>query len=702
MIVTAVPPVERLTLVRMRRRTAGLAAAIAMFGCGAVGAEVFAAATPTVTLPSSPGTDRITFAGHAPFNNGQANLLIDDATGACNPNDAMGAQFRDEHKVTVNVPSHVDSKYDVLIRFQIDWTPVTPEPTQDLRLDLFGPDGKLVASSDGSQTSEGISVTSPTGGTYDMVVCAFQTTPNGQDYTGSVTASLLNPPPSRPATRVTAPTYHQFEAPKGVSDDAGEPSIGNNWKSGNTFFTSYTNEYRVGFNTAKKTSTWTLVNDKTADPSNKVSLDPIGFTDSRTGRTFVSQLLFVCSGAVFTDDDFKNITPSEGCGTGINGFDHQTFGGGPYPTNGAAAPLTSYPHAVYYCSQAQALVLGGATCSRSDTGGLAFNPPVEIFGGKCNGLHGHVRVAPDGTVYVPNNNCAGKQGVAVSRDAGETWTVHTIPDSFAGTSDPSVSAGSDGTLYFGYSDGTGRAKIAVSRDRGATWTRSIDAGGPYGIRNAEFAEVIAGDGDRAAFAFLGTTSRGSTQSSAFGKDKAGTRFTGAAWHLYIATTYDRGAHWSTVDAVPNDPVQRGCIWNAGGSNQCRNLLDFNDITLTKTGQVMVGYADGCLPPALDAKANCVASTQVSANTYAQHGSIARQISGRGLFAAYDPKKPTTSTGRGATGSGSAAGSGSGAGSASRSGSGSLARTGSSPALPIVALGVGLLGLAGYAARRRRA
>jgi hypothetical protein len=652
-----------------------------------------ATGTPTVALPSSPGSNKVTFNGTAPFNNGQANLLFDDINGACDPNNPNGQVFRDETHVKVTVPAKVNPVYDVLIRFQIDWKPLTPEPTEDMRLDLFGPNGKLVASSDGSQTSEGISVTAPIGGVYDMVVCAFQTGPNGQAYTGSVTASLLRPPPSRTASGVRAPAYHQFEAPKSKSNDAGEPSIGNNWKSGNTFFTSNTHEYRVDFNDKKKTSAWTLVNNKTADPSNKISLDPIGYTDSSTGRTFVSQLLFVCSGAVFTDDDFKSITPSQGCGTGINGFDHQTFGGGPYPKG--MKSITGYPHAVYYCSQAQALVLGGAVCSRSDTGGLSFGAPVEIFGGKCNGIHGHVRVAPDGTVYVPNDNCAGKQGVAVSTDAGAHWTVRRVPDSYAGTSDPSVSAGRDGTLYFGYSDGTGRAKIAVSRNRGKTWSRSIDAGGPFGVHNTEFAEVIAGDGNRAAFAFLGTPTRGSTQSEAFGKNTAGTRFIGATWHLFVATTYDRGGHWTTVNAVPNDPVQRGCIWNSGGSVPCRNLLDFNDITVTKTGRVMVAIADGCVGPAIDPKANCIASPAVAKNTLTQHGAVIRQMSGKGLFAKYDVK---SGGGTGQTGgSGSSGGSGSGSGSGS---GGNLASTGNSAVLPLTGVAVALLGL--VLGMRRRA
>ena len=101
--------------------------------------------------------------------------------------------------------------------------------------------------------------------------------------------------------------------------------------------------------------------------------------------------------------------------------------------------------------------------------------------------------------------------------------------------------------------------------------------------------------------------------------------------MYVATTYDRGAHWTTVDTTPSDPVQRGCIWNNGGGNPCRNLLDFNDITLDKTGRVMVGFAKGCVGA-------CVTSNLVTDNTLVKVGAVIRQQSGRGLFAAYDTKK----------------------------------------------------------------
>jgi hypothetical protein len=685
-------------VIRTRRRPVGLA--LLFLGLAlAAGTQLPAGATvtgsktapeKTVTLPATPGKNVVTYKGHAPFSNGSAGIGVGDIQGACDP--TKGDTFNDQHFIQVNVPAGMDDRYDTLIRFQIDWTFTGNEAAADMALHLFGPDGKLVASSDGSQASEGINITDKAAGVYDALVCAFQTGPTGQDYTGTVIAQTVAPGTFPAAKGVTAPTYRQYSAPTGVATSAGEPSIGNNWKTGNTLFTSNTKEYVVKFG-AGSSSTWTLVNDDVADPSNKVSLDPIGYTDSETGRTFVSQLYLACSGAAYSDDDFSTqAVPTQGCGSLVNGFDHQTFGGGPFP-EGAVPGGIGYPHAVYYCSQSPGLLTPGATCARSDDGGLTFGPAIPIYDGtQCSGIHGHVRVGPKGTVYVPNVKCGGNQGVAVSKDGGLTWNVYHVPDSIEGTSDPSVSAGKDGTVYFGYGDGTGKPKIAVSTDEGKTWTRSVDVGIPFGIKNTEFSEVIAGDGNRAAFAFLGTPTRGSTQASGFGKSADGSRFTGGEWHMYVATTYDRGKTWTTVDTTPKDPVQRGCIWNSGGGNPCRNLLDFNDITIDKTGHVLVGFADGCVGPTVQAGNDCVASHDVSANKLVDHGAIIRQISGRGLFAAYDSTAARPVAGPPIT-SGPPPSTGSGTPSAG----GNLAATGG---LPLAGLGMVLL-LSAVAARRRR-
>ncbi len=63
-------------------------------------------------------------------------------------------------------------------------------------------------------------------------------------------------------------------------------------------------------------------------------------------------------------------------------------------------------------------------CARSDDGGLTFGAGVPIYNlTQCSGIHGHVKVAPDGTVYVPNRGCGATQAVVVSADNGLTWAV---------------------------------------------------------------------------------------------------------------------------------------------------------------------------------------------------------------------------------------------------------------------------------------
>lgn len=427
---------------------------------------------------------------------------------------------------------------------------------------------------------------------------------------------------STPSTIVT-PTFQNFAAPAPLGTNAGEPSIGINVQSGKALFQSGTNTLSVTFNDSASPSSasWSDV----SAPGAVIGLDPILFTDQRTGRTFESQLTGQDSLTEFTDNDggtgmLTDWTPSQGGGI-PSGVDHQSIGGGPYSKSGIGGPLTAYPDAVYYCSQE----LATAFCARSDNGGLTFGAGVPVYNlTQCGGLHGHVKVAPDGTVYLPNAHCytdpnstQPSPAVAVSTDNGVNWTIRGIPGAYSSTSgsDPSVGIGANGTIYVGYQDVSGHPKVAVSHDRGVTWSTPFDAGAPFNIANSSFPEVVAGDDNRAAYAFLGTTTGGNDQDPAF----PGT------WYLYVAYTYDGGGTWTTVNATPNDPVQRGCIWHGGGSNQCRNLLDFNDITIDQKGRVLVGYADGCV-------AACV--TNSSANTYASVATIARQSGGTGLYAAF--------------------------------------------------------------------
>lgn len=409
------------------------------------------------------------------------------------------------------------------------------------------------------------------------------------------------------ASAQTAPAvFRVYTPPANLAQDAGEPSL-DITKTGKVMFQASLNTYKVSFDDAAASSTW---QDVSSLYTSLTSLDPILTGDLQTGRIFVSQLLTATSLMAYSDNEGASWTPTQGAGI-LSGIDHQTLASGPYPKTGLGAtlarPILAYPNAVYYCSQ----TLVDGFCSRSDDGGLTFGLSIPTFKLGCSGgLHGHVKVAPDGTVYLPHKSCGSNPGVAVSEDAGTTWTVRKVPTGIAGgDADPSIGIAKDGTAYLSWVDANGHPKVASSKDKGKTWTAAFDLGTAVGVQNAVFPAAVAGDGDRAAVAFHGTSTGGNFQ---------GLNFPGK-WYLYIATTYDGGNTWAVTNATPNDPTQgAGGICTSGttcGSN--RNLLDFMDLVVDATGRLHVGYADGCIGA-------CVTG---GANTFASRGSIARQVGG---------------------------------------------------------------------------
>lgn len=488
-------------------------------------------------------------------------------------------------------------------------------------------------------TQETVVIDPATSGTgvFTVHVVYFAAT-NADQYHGSASVITSAPTPTpKPATQDSGvkPRYQnhtptEAQLLNGKGTDAGEPTLGANWKTGRVMFQSYLTTFRVTFNDACSSTPTSLWEDKSPATSAN-SLDPILWTANRTGtapnRTIVSQLSGTTSLSSYTDDDGETWIPNQG-GSGTSGVDHQSIGGGPF--NNPLIPHT-YPNAVYYCSQSVA----DANCALSVDGGQTYGPPVPIYNvDECAGLHGMPKVSPvDGTVYVPNSNCISdgilsytRQAVIVSEDNGITWQIRTIPNSSPGESDPSVEIGSGGKVYFGYAHGNVQPTVAVSDNRGVTWKNISDVGAIHGIKNTAFPAVIAGDNNRAAMAFYGSKTAGNPNDLGFD----------GFWHLYIAHTYDGGQTWSTVDATPNDPIQRGGIWLSGGSPIHRNLLDFFDATVDAQGRVLVGYDDGCAGGA------CMQAPDKSqGNSYTAIATIARQTGGRRLFAQFDP--PSTPT-----------------------------------------------------------
>ncbi len=527
-----------------------------------------------------------------------------------------------------------------VVHVQINWS--TPSTDYDLYVHKGSLDGPIVASSgSGGSTQEQVDLDPRRSsvGTGDFVVHVvyFAATLTDQ-YVGTATLATAAPLPApAPGASGQPLRFENFTPPAAgpntLGRSAGEPSIGiglpiAGHPEGRAMFQSDVQTLRVTFNGACAKPLW----ENKPAPTSQQDFDPILFTDFQTGRTIVHLLSFaanvIAGESSITDsppspsNDGDVWSPSNGSGI-ASGVDHQTVGGGPYH-----APLTgtpANPHAIYYCSQA----LVDASCARSDDGGINYGPSVVVYTSQCGTLHGHVKVAPDGTVYLPNRFCGGNEAVVASEDNGLTWEVRKIPASAQGGSDPSVGIGSGGRVYFGYADGDTTAAISTSNDRGKTWSAPLDVGAAFGINNVVFPAVVAGDNDRAAFAFLGTPTSGGL---------TGPKFTGI-WHLYVATTFDGGVTWSTVDVTPNDPVQRGCIWLGGGANICRNLLDFMDVQIDHQGRVLVGYADGC------AGGECVlAPANATGNSYTALAAIARQTGGRRLLSSFDPPATATAPG----------------------------------------------------------
>ena len=560
-------------------------------------------------------------------------------------------------------------------------------PTNDIVLKLYGPGGSELSSND-TLTSPETATYEPAGGvppgTYQVEVCPFDdpsappTAP--YSYSGTFTTDdtvAPNPIPATPTpTPGTTPTpgpapyvprYYNYAAGPALGDGAGEPSIGYNPNTKRAMYIAGLQTLQVTFPEniqplgsipESGPADWRDVSFLTTRTR---SLDPILFTDQGSGRTFVSQLndiyqvygvtgngltlIGLNSLMAYTDDDGASWTPAQ-VNPPDGSYDHQTVGGGPYPAIlSALANPVNKGRAVYYCAQAGLT----AYCSRSDDGGLNFGKSVPIYtavtspaGTGCVGIHGHVKVAPDGTVYIPNFSCGGKQSIVVSTDGGTTWAIRQIPDSLApvsGILDPSLgisnappeAGATSNTIYFSYvgkQPGTvptaeqqdNHIYVAVSRDRGLTWDKSTDVGILAGVKNAVFPAVVAGDANRAAVAFIGTSTSGDHQAADF----KGT------WYGYVAHTYDGGRTWTTVNATPAGPIQReACIWNGGGSNPCRNLLDFIDASVDDKGRVLFAFADGCID-------GCETG---GPNSYSAKASIARQSGGKGLFAQFDTPEP---------------------------------------------------------------
>src|SRR5467141_2393245 len=279
--------------------------------------------------------------------------------------------------------------------------------------------------------------------TYTIVVVPF--TPTGE--TVHVTAELVpgsgsaggvpgfgGPDPTAPGV----PRYHNFFGPDNTSaqSSAGEFNIGYNPKTGRIMNMNIGPIWRITppelLTPPKPECCEGLWEDKD-NPATNIGLDPILWTDQKTGRTLVSNSTAGANAVYgYSDNDGDTWVPLAASPPN-GGSDHETIGSGPYPASlSALSTPVNQGEAVYYCSQD---IVGPATCYRSDDLGVSYGPSVLAYTGQgpsapngtCGGLHGHLHVAPNGAAWLPVPQCSGSQGGVFSTDAGVTWHIFTVP-----------------------------------------------------------------------------------------------------------------------------------------------------------------------------------------------------------------------------------------------------------------------------------
>lgn len=467
------------------------------------------------------------------------------------------------------------------------------------------------------------------------------------------------------------PRFTAYYIPEDMASahGAGEPTIGIPYNTDHVFFQAFAATHRAVFDEADLDATgaaavaWTDVSPQFTP----INVDPMIHADPVTGRIFAGGLAGPCSLMGISDDDGLSWTPAGNMCSGAQ-FDHQSIGSGPWSPTAPDTLLrrAAYPRAVYYCAQ-----LAATACATSLDGGRAWLPFTEVVG-PCGGLHGHISVSEvTGMAAVPHGGCAGPEGTlptdpgsyvgfAYTKDNGATWQARTMPEAQDGDGfDPDlVFSKESGWMWLAQADDLG-VHVALTKDDGATW-ETLGASTPgaapaqwlnltgtfqdpvtgHPLVYTVFPDLEAGDDERVALAFMGTTDPAGEHPFDLCSEDNGDE-TGPedlnVWHYYLSQSFDAGQTWATT-RLSEDPVQVGAIWNGGGGDPCRNLLDFHDMDIDSRGRLHIALSDGCTGACAEDFANATKGAgqrPVGEDSRDSWGAILRQSTGRGLFAAAD-------------------------------------------------------------------
>ena len=325
--------------------------------------------------------------------------------------------------------------------------------------------------------------------------------------------------------------------------------------------------------------------------SHPVTGDPMIWLDVETGRLFdMDQVDIACDYISTTDDGGDTWTPpTPSCPLPVS--DHQTLMTGK-PTTIPASPL--YSKIVYMCSNQ----LADTQCGRSLDGGATFQlatPPYTAApqsAGEaqvsCGALVGHLKAAPDGTLYLPNGNC-GVPVLAVTHDSMTTWSLSRVSATPSIGLDPTVAVGGDGTVYVTWVDDKGLVEMAASPDQGRSWGPTVPLM-PAGLTAANLPASAGGGPGRMAAFYYATDARGGY--TALNKDS--TPKDNATWGAYLAIVSNATSAQPTILTVRLNPIGDPLFRGQCGPGRCPpGLYDFMDLQVDGDGRPWAVLVDGC-------------------------------------------------------------------------------------------------------------
>ncbi len=434
---------------------------------------------------------------------------------------------------------------------------------------------------------------------------------NGDGQKGSGGRAVAHYPGGAPihskAIRAKAPDARLYRA--GMNST--EPTLGVNEK-GDVFYSAFQTNTRIEvLKSTDHGNTWDIVSPKLPNGRNSqtLSLDPYVWLDDAEGvnRVYTIDLTVACSYLSFSDDGGKSwITNPLACGRPVN--DHQTLASGPP----AISPTVAYPHIVFYCWND----VGSSSCSKSLDGGITFTPTgVPAFAGEdpgaeggslqgqdvpgfCGGLHGHVHVSSDGTVYLPRGYC-GRPFLAISKNEGASWERVQVSKVPISGHEASVATDRKGNIYYTWVGDKDRMPyLSVSTNGGKKWSKAMMIG-PPGLKEANLPSLDVAAPGHVAVAYMGSENSPGMPFPEFGECTAlgacpePDKYKRVTWNGYMMESKNvldkKPVLYTTTVNEKRDPLIRGTC----GPGRCKAVYDFIDIVISPAGEVWSAWVDGC-------------------------------------------------------------------------------------------------------------